>query len=163
MPTFWSQSSCLFAYLNKGCGHLNLFSAWIRHLATRTPDKIRKQKRTATLERIPEFQPYSGNFDVYLETFELFASANDIAVDKELRVFLTAIGEKVCVTLRSLLLPKMATQVHEAVTGMKKHYAPKRSLVHPTVTLQSTETRAVRDRDGLRGRAQETGNSLETF
>ncbi|XP_077565114.1 uncharacterized protein LOC144180699 [Haemaphysalis longicornis] len=81
--------------------------------------------------KLPEFQPDSGNIDVYLERFELFATANDIAEEKKLQLFLTAIGEKAYVTLRSLLLPKMPSKVtfEEATSVLKKHYAPKRSVV----------------------------------
>lgn len=84
-----------------------------------------------TVGTLPEFQPDSGNFEVYLERFELFAAANDIAAEKKLQVFLTAIGETAYVTLRSLLLPKTPAKASyvEAVSVLKKHYTPKRSLV----------------------------------
>ncbi|XP_037526493.1 uncharacterized protein LOC119403647 [Rhipicephalus sanguineus] len=84
-----------------------------------------------TVGKLPEFQQDDGNFEVYLERFEVFAAANDIAEDKKLHMFLTAIGEKAYVTLRSLLLPKTPakTSFTEVVDVLKKHYAPKRSLV----------------------------------
>ncbi|XP_075741709.1 uncharacterized protein LOC142792083 [Rhipicephalus microplus] len=81
--------------------------------------------------KLPEFQQEDGNFEVYLKRFEVFAAANDIAEDKKLPIFLTAIGEKAYVTLRSLLLPKTPakTSFTEVVDVLKKHYAPKRSVV----------------------------------
>lgn len=84
-----------------------------------------------TVGKLPEFQQEDGNFEVYLERFEVFAAANDIAEDKKLPLFLTAIGEKAYVTLRSLLLPKAPAKASftEVVDVLKKHYAPKRSLV----------------------------------
>lgn len=84
-----------------------------------------------TVGKLPEFHPDDGNFEVYLERFEVFAAANDIAEGKKLPVFLTAIGEKAYVTLRSLLLPKTPTKASftEVVDVLKKHYAPKRSMV----------------------------------
>nr|XP_037288959.1 uncharacterized protein LOC119181819 [Rhipicephalus microplus] len=84
-----------------------------------------------TVGKLPEFQQEDGNFEVYLERFEVFAAANDIAEDKKLPIFLPAIGEKAYVTLRSLLLPKTPakTSFTEVVDVLKKHYAPKRSVV----------------------------------
>nr|XP_037276664.1 uncharacterized protein LOC119169744 [Rhipicephalus microplus] len=84
-----------------------------------------------TVGKLPEFQQEDGNFEVYLERFEVFTAANDIAEDKKLPIFLTAIGEKAYVTLRSLLLPKTPakTSFTEVVDVLKKHYAPKRSVV----------------------------------
>ncbi|XP_077529334.1 uncharacterized protein LOC144141684 [Haemaphysalis longicornis] len=84
-----------------------------------------------TVGTLPEFQPDSGNFEVYLERFKLFAAANDIAAEKKLQVFLAAIGETAYVTLRSLLLRKTPAKASyvEAVSVLKKHYTPKRSLV----------------------------------
>ncbi|KAH7939457.1 hypothetical protein HPB52_012741 [Rhipicephalus sanguineus] len=54
-----------------------------------------------TVGKLPEFQQDDGNFEAYLERFEVFAAANDIVEDKKLHIFLTAIGEKAYVTLRS--------------------------------------------------------------
>ncbi|XP_075743758.1 uncharacterized protein LOC142802671 [Rhipicephalus microplus] len=84
-----------------------------------------------TVGKLPEFQQEDGNFEVYLERFEVFAAANDVAEDKKLPIFLTAIGEKAYVTLRSLLLAKTPakTSFTEVVDVLKKHYAPKRSVV----------------------------------
>lgn len=84
-----------------------------------------------TYGKLPEFCPDSGNIDVYLERFELFAKANGIDDGKKLEVFLTMIGEKAYVTLRSLLLPKTPTEVkyEDAKKVLQQHYALKRSVV----------------------------------
>ncbi|KAL1437918.1 hypothetical protein MTO96_048504 [Rhipicephalus appendiculatus] len=84
-----------------------------------------------TFGKLPEFCPDSGNIDVYLERFELFAKANGIDAEKKLEIFLTIIGEKAYVTLRSLLLPKTPTEVkyEDAKKALQQHYAPKRSVV----------------------------------
>ncbi|XP_037518347.1 uncharacterized protein LOC119395133 [Rhipicephalus sanguineus] len=86
---------------------------------------------SATLGKLPEFDPDNGDFEVYLERLECFIAANDIAEEKKLQVFLTTIGEKAYGTLRSLLLPKTPTKVtfEVAVDALKKHYAPKSSVV----------------------------------
>lgn len=59
-----------------------------------------------TIGKLAEFCPDSGNIDVYLERFELFATANGIDASKKLQVFLTILGEKAYVTLGKLLLPR---------------------------------------------------------
>ena len=86
---------------------------------------------STTVGKIPEFCPDSGDIDVYLERFELYAAANDVAKGKKLLILLTVLGEKAYVTLRSLLLPKTPTEAgyDEAVAVLRKHYAPKRSVV----------------------------------
>ncbi|XP_037518487.1 uncharacterized protein LOC119395581 [Rhipicephalus sanguineus] len=86
---------------------------------------------SATLGKLPEFDPDNGDFEVYLERLECFIAANDIAEEKKLQVFLTTIGEKAYGTLRSLLLPKTPTKVtfEVAVDALKKHYARKSSVV----------------------------------
>ncbi|XP_072143980.1 uncharacterized protein [Dermacentor andersoni] len=86
---------------------------------------------TTTLGSLAEFCPDSGNIEVYLERFDLYATANGVDASKKLQVFLTILGEKAYVTLRSLLLPKKPTEVkyEEATEALRKHYAPKRSVV----------------------------------
>ncbi|XP_075534768.1 uncharacterized protein LOC142570254 [Dermacentor variabilis] len=86
---------------------------------------------TTTLGSLSEFCPDCGNIEVYLERFDLYATANGIDASKKLQVFLTILGEKAYVTLRSLLLPKKPTEVkyEEATEALRNHYAPKRSVV----------------------------------
>ncbi|KAL1468981.1 hypothetical protein MTO96_005077 [Rhipicephalus appendiculatus] len=84
-----------------------------------------------TFGKLPEFCPDSGNIHVYLERFELFAKANEIDAGNKLEVFLSIIADKAYVTLRSLLLPKMPTEVkyEDAKKVLQQHYALKRSVV----------------------------------
>ncbi|XP_029848024.2 uncharacterized protein LOC115330335 [Ixodes scapularis] len=86
---------------------------------------------TSSLGKLAEFWPDIGNIDVYLESFELFSSANGIDASKKLPVFLTVLGEKAYETLHSLLLPKTPTEVkyEDAAKVLEQHYAPKRSVV----------------------------------
>ncbi|KAL1417939.1 hypothetical protein MTO96_006006 [Rhipicephalus appendiculatus] len=86
---------------------------------------------TTPFGKLPEFCPVSGNIDVYLERFEIFAKANEIDAGKKLEVFLTIIAEKAYVTLRSLLLPRTPTEVkhEEAKKVLQQHYALKSSVV----------------------------------
>ncbi|XP_070384740.1 uncharacterized protein [Dermacentor albipictus] len=95
------------------------------------PRQARTSVMTNTLGSLAEFCPDSGNIEVYLERFDLYATANGIDSSKKLQVFLTILGEKAYVTLRSLLLPKKPTEVkyEEATEALRKHYAPKRSVV----------------------------------
>ncbi|KAL1473443.1 hypothetical protein MTO96_038666 [Rhipicephalus appendiculatus] len=65
----------------------------------------------ATLGKLPEFDPDTGDFEVYLELLECFIAANDIAEEKKLQDFLTAIGENAYGTLGSLLLRKAPAKV----------------------------------------------------
>lgn len=80
---------------------------------------------------LPEFSPEKGNFEVYVERFEVFATANKIDETAKLQVFLTLIGEAAFITLRNLLFPKSPAeaQYDEVVKTLKKHYAPKRPVV----------------------------------
>lgn len=65
----------------------------------------------SSFAKLLEFEPDTGNFDVYLERFELFVAANDIAEVKKLQVFLTSVGEQAYVAFPSLLLVKKPTNV----------------------------------------------------
>ncbi|KAH7949396.1 hypothetical protein HPB49_009305 [Dermacentor silvarum] len=56
--------------------------------------------------KLPVFDSNSGSLNVFVERFELHATANVVAEAKKLHLFLSAIGEEAYVMLRSLLLPK---------------------------------------------------------
>ncbi|XP_037528631.1 uncharacterized protein LOC119405877 [Rhipicephalus sanguineus] len=73
-----------------------------------------------TYGKLPEFCPDSGNIDVYLERFELFAKANETDDEKKLEVFLTIIRR-----------PKSPTEVkyEDAKKVLQQHYVLKRSVV----------------------------------
>ncbi|XP_075744176.1 uncharacterized protein LOC142802971 [Rhipicephalus microplus] len=61
----------------------------------------RERANLLRLRTLPEFCTGSGNIKVYLESFELFAKANGMDALKELEVFLTIIGKKAYVALRT--------------------------------------------------------------
>ncbi|XP_077530459.1 uncharacterized protein LOC144142675 isoform X2 [Haemaphysalis longicornis] len=84
-----------------------------------------------TLGKLPEFNPDGGNFEVFLERFETFASVNGISDDQKRKLFLTTIGEDVYVTLKSLLFPKTPIDASflEVSSALKNHYSPRRSVV----------------------------------
>ncbi|KAL1416406.1 hypothetical protein MTO96_027969 [Rhipicephalus appendiculatus] len=86
---------------------------------------------TTPVGRLAEFSPDTGSIEVYIERFEVFASANNIDELKKAQVFLTVLGEKAYVTLRSLLLPKSpADSKYADITKvLREHYAPWRSIV----------------------------------
>ncbi|XP_077492241.1 uncharacterized protein LOC144103384 [Amblyomma americanum] len=81
--------------------------------------------------KLPGFDPDSGNFDVFIERFELYITNNDVSDAKKLHLFLSAIGEKAYVTLRSLLLPgtPSTSTYKNVVTALQKHYTPTHSVV----------------------------------
>lgn len=85
----------------------------------------------ATLARLEEFNPEGGNFDVYLERFELFAAVNGIADDRKRQLFLATIGNDAYLTLRRLLSPKTPIEAsfEEAASVLRNHYSPRRSVV----------------------------------
>lgn len=95
----------------------------------KTSDKT--MQNSPVLGHLPEFSPEKGNFEVYVERFEAFATANKIDKATKQQVFLTLIGEAAFITLRNLLFPKKPVEVNydDIVKILLKHYAPKRSVV----------------------------------
>ncbi|KAH7969224.1 hypothetical protein HPB52_016109 [Rhipicephalus sanguineus] len=85
---------------------------------------------TTPVGRLAEFSPDTGSIEVYIERFEVFASAN-IDEPRKAQVFLTVLGEKAYVTLRSLLLPKSPadSKYADIMKVLREHYAPRRSIV----------------------------------
>ena len=55
--------------------------------------------------RIDEFQPENESIAAYLKRVEPFFSANDIAAEKRVPVFLSVIGGRTYSLLRNLLAP----------------------------------------------------------
>ena len=55
--------------------------------------------------RIKEFRPEEETIESYLECIELFFTANEIADEKKVSVFLSVIGSKTYAVLRSLVAP----------------------------------------------------------
>ncbi|KAL1443077.1 hypothetical protein MTO96_046121 [Rhipicephalus appendiculatus] len=93
---------------------------------------------TTPVGRLAEFSPDTESIEVYIERFEVFPSANNIDELKKAQVFLTVLGEKAYVTLRSLLLPKSpADSKYADITKvLREHYAPRRSIVTEREDMQ---------------------------
>ena len=71
-----------------------------------------------------EFNPEKQDIASYLETVELFFEANDIAEEKKVAVFLTAVGQTTYKILRHLSTPKLPREksFDEIVTLFKQHF-----------------------------------------
>lgn len=80
---------------------------------------------------LPEFSPEKGDFDVYVQRFEAFATANKIEKATKQQAFLALIGEAAFITLQNLLFPKTPAEAsfEDVVKTLRKHYTPKRSVV----------------------------------
>lgn len=91
----------------------------------------RTMQNSSVLGHLPEFSPEKGNFEVYVERFEAFATANKIDLATKQQVFLTLIGEAAFITLRNLLFPKKPVEANydDIVKILHNHYTPRRSAV----------------------------------
>ncbi|XP_040078812.1 uncharacterized protein LOC115316168 [Ixodes scapularis] len=126
-------ANCMYS---RCCLEINLLKQTaLAHVTNGDEDGIVKPDQpdamTSSLGKLAEFCQDTGNIDIYLEKFEQFSSANRIDTSKKLPVFLTVLGEKTYVTLRSLLLPKTPTEVkyEDSAKVLQQHYAPKPSVV----------------------------------
>ncbi|XP_065290987.1 uncharacterized protein [Dermacentor albipictus] len=83
------------------------------------------------LGKMSEFDPKTQNFESYLERFEHFLTANDIADAKRLPVFLTVIGPEAYEVLRSLVVPAAPGEKSYAEVKrlLKEHYSPRSSVI----------------------------------
>ena len=82
---------------------------------------------TTTIDTLSEFMPLKEKIAAYLERVELFFEANGIKDEKQVPVFLTAIGGETYALLRSLLAPakpssKTFTELKEV---LQRHFDPK--------------------------------------
>ncbi|XP_037517987.1 uncharacterized protein LOC119394753 [Rhipicephalus sanguineus] len=83
------------------------------------------------LGKIEEFDAKVQTFDSYLERFEHFVSANDIAQEKKLSVFLTVIGAEAYEVLKNLVVPSLPGEktFDEVKVLLKNHYSPPISII----------------------------------
>ncbi|XP_042150116.1 uncharacterized protein LOC121838113 [Ixodes scapularis] len=83
------------------------------------------------LGRLDEYDPKIQDFESYLERFEFFVSANEIAAARKLAVFLTLIGAEAYEVLKNLVVPALPGQktYEEVKTLLKNHYSPKTSVI----------------------------------
>ena len=82
---------------------------------------------TTTTGTLSEFVPQKEKIAAYLERVELFFKANGIKDEKQVPVFLTAMGGETYALLRSLLAPvkptsKTFTELKEV---LQQHFDPK--------------------------------------
>ncbi|XP_070385622.1 uncharacterized protein [Dermacentor albipictus] len=103
------------------------------------------------LGKMSEFDPKTQNFESYLERFEHFLTANDIADAKRLPVFLTVIGPEAYEVLRSLVVPAAPGEKSYAEVKrlLKEHYSPRSSVIA--------------ERCKFNRRVQQEGESVEGF
>ncbi|XP_040358812.1 uncharacterized protein LOC121047557 [Ixodes scapularis] len=96
-------------------------------------DKIsdRTMQNSSALGHLPEFSSGKSNFEVYVERFEAFATANKNDLVTKQQVFLMLIGEAAFITLRNLLFPiKPVEATHDDIVKiLLNHYAPRRRAV----------------------------------
>ncbi|XP_075555992.1 uncharacterized protein LOC142588295 [Dermacentor variabilis] len=103
------------------------------------------------LGKMSEFDPKTQNFESYLERFEHFLTANDIADAKRLPIFLTVIGPEAYEVLRSLVEPAAPGEKSYAEVKrlLKEHYSPRSSVIA--------------ERCKFNRRVQQEGESVEGF
>ncbi len=87
----------------------------------------RQTMARATFGHLAEFDATSDSVTSYVERAQLFLDANDIAAEKRVAVFLSAIGGKTYTLLRNLLAPAVLKEktLDEIITALKQHFEPK--------------------------------------
>ena len=81
--------------------------------------------------RIKEFHPEEETIESYLKRIELFFTANEIATEKEVAVFLSVVGSKTYAILRSLVAPAKPSEKGFDVLSadLKKHFEPSKIVI----------------------------------
>ena len=79
------------------------------------------------LGRLEEFNSESDSVTEYVEHAGIYFEANKVPTNKKVPVFLSAVGGKTYMLLRSLLSPTLPQDrsYHNIVDALKKHYEPK--------------------------------------
>ena len=95
--------------------------------ASISPKTLQLATRMASYGKLSEFHPEAESISAYLERVELFFTANSIADDKKVAVFLSVIGGKTYSLLRDLLAPEKPQDKSLSVLfkKLKEHYEPK--------------------------------------
>ena len=85
----------------------------------------------ASYGHIEEFEPGKDDIETYLERVDLYFSANAIADDRKVALFLTVMGPKSYNVLSNLLAPEKpkSKTFEELSTKLKEHYQPKRVVI----------------------------------
>ena len=81
----------------------------------------------AAFGQVQEFRPESESFAVYVESVQLFFTANDIPGRKKTPVFLSVVGGSTYGMLRNLVAPASPKDksFEEIVEVLKAHFEPK--------------------------------------
>ena len=81
--------------------------------------------------RIKEFRPEEETIESYLERIELFFTANEIADEKKVSVFLSVIGSKTYAVIRSLVAPAKPSDkgLDILCSELKKHFEPSKIVI----------------------------------
>ena len=87
--------------------------------------------RMTSYGRIKEFRPEEETIESYLERIKLFFTANEIADEKKVAVFLSVIGSKTYTVLRSLVAPAKPSDKGFDVlcSELKKHFEPSKIVI----------------------------------
>ena len=82
---------------------------------------------TIAIGRLTEFDPKSDSVTAYVERVKLFFYANEIAEGEQVAVFLSAMGPKTYLLLRSLVTPESPKDktLEHLVEALTKHFEPK--------------------------------------
>ena len=85
----------------------------------------------ATFGKIDEFQPDRETLSVYVERFERFAAANNVAEARKVPLFLTVLGGSTYSLLHNLFAPENPKDKSYAdiVAKLKSHYEPEPLII----------------------------------
>lgn len=88
-------------------------------------------QRSGTIGKLDEFDPAMDSVAAYVERAQLYFEANGIEGEKQVPVFLTAVGSKTYTLLRNLLAPTLPKDklFADLVAELKKHYEPKHLII----------------------------------
>ena len=88
-------------------------------------------QRFRTLGSLHEFRLDSEDFSTYMERVSIYFAANNVPKNKQVPVFLNAVGGTTYGVLHSLLAPDspMSKSMTEITAKLRDHYKPKPSLI----------------------------------
>ena len=99
------------------------------HLVTEPPQTLQLATRVtmATFGQLQEYKAEAENISSYMECVELFFTANGVAEDKQVPVFLSVVGATTYALLRDLLVLKkpQAKCIEVLFETLREHYEPK--------------------------------------
>ncbi|KAL3188437.1 hypothetical protein MRX96_003416 [Rhipicephalus microplus] len=83
------------------------------------------------LVQLLKFSPEKGDFDIYMQHFEAFVTANKIGKETKQQVFLTLIRKAAFIMLQNLLFPKtpVKARYEDVVKTLRNYYTPKSSVI----------------------------------